>query len=250
LELDVFINKIEEVVRENKEDIIESSGLSYDQNPLIPEEQKKALLDEKFESFIEQKELKERHKRSIDTIRERLPSRITADEWEAVRSEMRESPKWYMSKVNEIMEQEEHDPDEVLTLQEMCKISDATLEHFYLLALDLMKEGSHEEAYAINEMLTHYNALDVRYWTSLGASLLELGKGTEALQIFKFLISTNEEDPVLWLNFAECAIEEGDKLEGQDALEKARKLTESTESFDEEMKKNYREKINELKQKC
>ncbi len=105
------------------------------------------------------------------------------------------------------------------TLQEIGKISDATIERMYQAAKELYEANNFEEARDAFSFLTLLNGQKFAFWLGLANCELELKNYDSALYAYAFASKYNPEDYLSHIFAAECYGAMGDADNRKNALE-------------------------------
>lgn len=127
-------------------------------------------------------------------------------------------------------------------IQQVCQISDETLQWIYQMGYQKMQEGDFASAVILFGYVNYLNPKYVENWTSLGYSLMEMGQMEVAMESFHYAIDLDRNHLLAHLCLIDCYKQSG-------KLEQAKKRLEFLEPVFEEHpeKDQYHSKFQGLK---
>jgi tetratricopeptide (TPR) repeat protein len=238
-ELDEFYEKS---IDSQLDDLLEDDTYYQMQStPLKPPAAVKADHRRQIKEQLEAKELRDHIRRAHELIMTQLPTMISPAEFDKLKDEFAKSVSHFI----EMSKKSEEELNQYMSLQEICGISDESIEHIYALAYSLLKSKEFKDAESVLTFLVLLDPDISFFWSALGVSLQGQAKYEDSAVILEIAQVLNPEDPNAFILGAQSQIHLKQKEEARKQLDAAAKiLVDSTEI---ENKNELLDQVNSLK---
>lgn len=231
MELKDWVNHFRSIYKGSVDKYINGdNSIFFNTDPLNPIDiQMKKKLIEILKYPYTEKE-KESNKQALILVKNLLPQKLAADEWESVKKEFNAIP----NNISKFYEKHCEDTEVILksSIKEMSGVSDQTLEKIYQLAVELNADGDFEDAKKVFYFLRMFAVYCVNIWIGEIVCMKNLRDFHEAIDLSSFAITIFPESTSLHLHLADCLIQTGSPFQASREIDEAKRLSKNEGSND------------------
>lgn len=242
-ENDDFEAEFQEAVLPIVEDLMKENLAAPPPNLLIPEKVWRENIRQELIDVCTGKQIRARLHSAQTLILEDLKAQLSQVNFQQFQLDWKQG-------LEKILEEKIEPPEAGAmppTIQKLMGISDGTLSHIYDVGVRYYKAKDFIKAADVFFFMTLIDYLRHNIWISLGLSEQHNGHFDLSLAAFSMAIMTNPDNPVAYLQSAECSLSLHDKLEAKQYLDLAE---EAIHKAPQTAKQGFLDQMHRLNQRC
>jgi hypothetical protein len=240
---DDFEAEFQEAVMPLVDDLIQENFAAAPPDLLVPEKIWRENLRKELIDVCTGKEIRNRLASAENVILEDLKSRLSPVEFEKFQADWKQG-------VEKIVNEKMTPPQEGTfppTLQSLMGITEETMVGIYEVGVRCYKRKEFIKAADVFFFMTLIDYLRHNVWISLGLSEQQSGHFDLALTAFSMAVMTNVDNPVAYLQSAECSLALQNGVEAKQYLDLAE---EPIGKASGKTKQGFLDQLHVLQQKC